>query len=516
MNDTDKSYSSANHLLIFLLFIVLLRFFTMGLYPLTDSSEARYAEVARKMVELNDWITLWYEYGVPFWAKPPLSTWLTAASMKMFGINEFSARLPHFIIAIIIARMVWNVAIIHSRRQSVLAIAILSGTFLYIVASAAVLTDMSMSLTTTMVMTGFWSAIQKNEKGLSRDQLKLFAGLGLGMLAKGPVAVVLSTMPIFLWMVLSGNIILTIKKIQWFKGAIIFLAVTLPWYVAAEIRTPGFIHYFFYGEHWQRFTVTGWAGDRYGSAHAEAHGYIWIVGLAAFLPWTLILPLTLIGRKTEKVSDHKSIPSQKLKSETISSCTEMSQPTLTTVVGRFQFPSVISEKMPLIYLFSWLLTPFVFFTFAGNILWTYVLPSIPALALISSRWLDRDVRKKGIELLMILVLAAMALMISGFLYKQEFNHSWKTAKFVVKEYEKININGLPLVFLGDRPYSGYFYSAGKVLHVDDFKDLDEKLVRGKFYLALTHEQSLVMPTSISSNLITQLHVDAYDLYLSKE
>ena len=51
---------------------MLARFATMGIYPLSDTTEARYAEVARKMLELGDWITQWYEYGVPFWAKPPL------------------------------------------------------------------------------------------------------------------------------------------------------------------------------------------------------------------------------------------------------------------------------------------------------------------------------------------------------------------------------------------------------------------------------------------------------------
>ena len=51
---------------------VALRLATLGLYPLSDTTEARDAEIARKMVELGDWVTPWYDYGVPFWAKPPL------------------------------------------------------------------------------------------------------------------------------------------------------------------------------------------------------------------------------------------------------------------------------------------------------------------------------------------------------------------------------------------------------------------------------------------------------------
>ena len=70
--------------------VAIARLLTLGLYPLTDTTEARYAEVARKMVELNDWITPWYDYGVPFWAKPPLSTWLTAISIRLFGETAIS------------------------------------------------------------------------------------------------------------------------------------------------------------------------------------------------------------------------------------------------------------------------------------------------------------------------------------------------------------------------------------------------------------------------------------------
>lgn len=74
--------------------ILLLRLVGLGIYPLMDTSEARYAEMARKMVELNDWITPMFDYGVPFWGKPPLSFWTQAASMTVFGVNEFAARFP--------------------------------------------------------------------------------------------------------------------------------------------------------------------------------------------------------------------------------------------------------------------------------------------------------------------------------------------------------------------------------------------------------------------------------------
>ena len=59
-----------------------------------DSTEARYAEVARLMLATGNWITPQAELGVAFWGKPPLSTWLSAAAMALFGVNEFAVRLP--------------------------------------------------------------------------------------------------------------------------------------------------------------------------------------------------------------------------------------------------------------------------------------------------------------------------------------------------------------------------------------------------------------------------------------
>ena len=54
------------------------------------------------MAELNDWVTPWFDYGVPYWGKPPLAFWVTALGFKLFGVNEFTARLPHLAISLLI------------------------------------------------------------------------------------------------------------------------------------------------------------------------------------------------------------------------------------------------------------------------------------------------------------------------------------------------------------------------------------------------------------------------------
>src|SRR6185369_1388999 len=76
-------------LAVFVVVVVAVRLATLDAYPLMDSTESRYAEIARKMQETGNWITPQFDYGVPFWGKPPLSTWLAAAAMSLFGVNEF-------------------------------------------------------------------------------------------------------------------------------------------------------------------------------------------------------------------------------------------------------------------------------------------------------------------------------------------------------------------------------------------------------------------------------------------
>ena len=65
------------------------------------------------------------------------------------------------------------------------------------------------------------------------------------------------------------------------------LALALPWYVMAEIRTPGFLQYFIVGEHFLRFVDPGWQGDLYGTAHKRPYGGIWLDWLLATMPWGL-------------------------------------------------------------------------------------------------------------------------------------------------------------------------------------------------------------------------------------
>jgi 4-amino-4-deoxy-L-arabinose transferase-like glycosyltransferase len=435
------------------------------------------------MAELGNWVTPLYDYGVPFWAKPPLTTWLSAFSMQLFGVNEFAARLPYFLLALLIAWLLWDWVRRASSRQAQLATAMMVGTLLYFVASAAVMTDLGLVLGTTLAMRGFWAAFDQAESGRPKEVWLLFIGLGIGLLAKGPIAVVLSGLPIGLWMLLTGNLKTSWQRLPWLKGSLLTFVIAAPWYVMAEIRTPGFWEYFFIGEHWNRFTVTGWAGDKYGTAHATQRGAIWLFALAAVMPWSALLPLLWLGRKSTAAPQNAE--------------------------------SATYSRHFTIYLLAWSVAPCLFFTLSGNILWTYVLPALPAMALLAARWLSRDARSRWVDGVVAAGVLTMSLLVAAFFVREEFADSWKSAKTVVQVYQA-SASGQPLLFIGDLPYSASFYSKGKARALPGNPELAQRLQAGAVFVALNPDQVKQLPPNLLGKLKLEATSGAYTLYSTAE
>ena len=163
-----------------------------------DSTESRYAEIARKMLETGDWLMPQFDYGVPFWGKPPLSTWLSAASMAVFGVNEFAARLPSLALLVGLrrARLRARRAARRTATRRCGPLALFAATGLVFVAAGAMMTDPALMLGTTLSMAGFWIAVNGPERHRRIAGCAFFAGLCVGLLAKGPVAAVLVLVPI--------------------------------------------------------------------------------------------------------------------------------------------------------------------------------------------------------------------------------------------------------------------------------------------------------------------------------
>lgn len=340
---------SINILLFLTALIMVVRLIPMATLPLTDTTEARYGAIAQMMVERNDWVTPWFSPDKPFWGKPPLSFWAQALSMKYFGETAFAARLPSWLATlatlILLSRFAFH---FYGRFAAALTALIYSSATLVFVASGAVMTDPFLTLGVTLALTGAALARKENSPWW---RYAPFIGAAIGLLAKGPLALVLITTPYAAWWALDKNTRQQATALPWITGSLLTTLLSLPWYIAAELKTPGFLNYFIWGEHVLRFIEPGWSGDLYGNAHSKPKGTIWVEYLVATLPWS-ILALFYIGKALRQYSTSIS--------------------------------NLLEDKRAL-YLWAWALTTPLFFTAAGNILWTYVLPAVGPLAILLGR-----------------------------------------------------------------------------------------------------------------------------------
>ena len=411
----------------------LLRLWAAFTVPFTDTTEARYAEIARKMVETGNWLTPQFDYGVPFWGKPPLHTWLSAAGMQLFGVNEAAARLPILLTALAVLVLVWLwTRDLVGRNAALVATVALATTAMFFGASAFVMTDMPMVLGTTLVMIGFWNAVHSGSRGWA---YAMVVGLAIGLLAKGPVATILCGIPVFLWLVVTWNWGL-LKRLPWLGGTALLLVLVLPWYIAAEIATPGFLHYFLIGEHVQRFLTPGWQGDLYGTGHEQAKGMIWVFWLIAALPWGIV-PLLLLSR------------------------------------ARSTFTAFRQDRAGWrLYLLLWALSPLLLFTPASNILAAYVLPGLPAAVILMvvlvtqvfgaepARWLRTGFVSAALVMLVLFTaLAGLAVFAPAQVHL-------KSDKGLVAAAETA-LQGAPLYTVGKRSFSAEFYSRGQAKTIDE-------------------------------------------------
>jgi 4-amino-4-deoxy-L-arabinose transferase-like glycosyltransferase len=427
-------------LLSVLLFTILVRLLTLGAYPLLDNTEARYAEIARKMAETGNWVTLQIDYGIPFWGKPPLSSWLAAGSINIFGVNEFAARLPSFMLALLIGWLIYYLALKQRGwNYALMSVLVLITTALFFIMAGEVMTDQALALGVTLSMVAFWRALDETGQSGRVWGYLFFTGLGVGILAKGLVAIVLTVLPIGIWMFWHKKERMPINRIPWITGTILMLAIALPWYLLAEMRTPGFLKYFIVGEHWGRFTQSGWQGDLYGSAHVHPYGMIWLYWIAAAFPWSFIFIACLVKR---------ALPHE---------------------------PAYIVKDKWFTYLLLWTLIPLIFFTFTANILLTYVLPSLPAFALLMVEalpWVARqetnaDTVRNNVKL----ASTCLATPLIGLLFVIFVVPNvapYKSQKELIALYKTLRSDpSSRLIYLSNRPYSAEFYSLGKAEQIAD-------------------------------------------------
>lgn len=422
--------SVATILLGWIVIILLIRLVLTITLAYADTTEARYGAIAQLMADTGDWITPWFEPGVPFWGKPPLSFWAQALSFEIFGVSEFAGRLPSWLGTIGIVALTYKAArSVLDHLGAVLAAAIFATMAMTYISAGTVMTDSFLALGVALTVTSLIACLDQ-QQGFWR--WGFFIGVALGVLAKGPIAIILTGFPIFIWAVFTGSLRRLFSILPWARGTLLAIVIAVPWFLIAEIKTPGFIDYFLVGEHFKRFVVSGWEGDLYGSAHNQPRGMMWIYLLQSTFPWILLFIFTFAHRLSR---------------------------------GRALFEQGEFSKNGLwLLLLMSAMAPVIFFTFSGNILATYTLPGLPFLAILGAGLYRACMSERKWMIILALMLLITPLIASALGAWASFNpDKFKTEGPVIQRLEtQHNIPASELVYLGDLEFSARFYSDEQV------------------------------------------------------
>ena len=268
-----------------LLAVALMYLLALGAAPFLDPSEGFHAAIAESLRRSGDLVTLRVN-GVRYFDKPPLLYWLMAGSFSLAGVSEAAARVWPALAAVGLAAVTGRLGmILGGPRVGLLAGLFVAANLGIFVFGRHLKPDLVMILCITLAYAGFVVAY----RGGGRWGLALFyAGLGVATLAKdvlgavGPLVVVAA----FLWLTRERPYV---AWAPWW-GLGILLAIVLPWYLAVELRNPGFLWYTIVDNHLLNFTRQRVFPDEdvpLGSLQFLA------VTVVAFMPWALAVPWTL-------------------------------------------------------------------------------------------------------------------------------------------------------------------------------------------------------------------------------
>jgi 4-amino-4-deoxy-L-arabinose transferase-like glycosyltransferase len=342
----------------YLLMCWLAFFQNLGTLSLMDKTEALFVEVARQMHERADWITpIWngdYFFDYPVWGY-----WMVALSFRLFGVSEWAARLPAALAASAVVLAGFGLLWFCGAQESVsqengngqrwqrawFGGALLALNPGWVGWGRSSVTDMFLSSAIALSLFGFFLSYSQSARLWSRRvghlAMPLFAGVAV--LAKGPVGLVLPGLVVVVFLLAQGQLLAVLRRLPLLPMTLIFLLVVTPWYaLAAQAHGMAFLGGFFGFSNLQRFTSVLYR-------HAGPwHFYVpWV--LLLLLPWSFHLPVALVRLRYWRLHHWRRQP-----------------------------PSAQLAPFCLV----WFLVVLLFFSSAATKLAGYILPLVPAGALL--------------------------------------------------------------------------------------------------------------------------------------
>jgi 4-amino-4-deoxy-L-arabinose transferase-like glycosyltransferase len=329
-------------------FCAFLFFYGMGQFGLIGADEPRYAQVAREMLERHDWITPTLA-GHAWLEKPPFYYWQAMLAYSVFGVTDIAARVPAAIDATLLVIAVYFFFRKFRRGVEVDAALITASCAGVVGYARAASMDMALAATFGIGMLAWWAWRESGR----RIYLALFyLCMALGMLAKGPVAPFLAAAVIICFALAVREIRLVVTML-WLPGILLFCAIALPWYVAVQMRNPQFFREFILQHNLARFS-----SDLYH--HRQPFWYYIPVTAVALMPWTVFVIAAFVESVRDWWKNSKSAS-----------------------------PEPDFELQFGVFTCCWLVVPVVFFSLSQSKLPGYILPVIPAGAVLLADYLRR-------------------------------------------------------------------------------------------------------------------------------
>jgi 4-amino-4-deoxy-L-arabinose transferase-like glycosyltransferase len=366
MQQTETRHFTPRRLLLILMALWLLLYgsFTLARPPLLDDADSVHAEVAREMVARHDWVTL-YANGIRYLEKAPLLYWSMAASFQCFGAHTWSARLPLALYTLLLLLLVYALGerCYSDAMAGFYAALVLATSFGLFIFTRILIPDAMVCLWLTLAMRCFWRSLA----GPTRANAAGFAAAcALGVLTKGLIGIVFPLLIVAVYLAMTRNLA-HLRRWHPLLGALIFFAIAAPWHVAAGMANPteghpgtlptagnvhGWYWFYFVNEHLLRYLNRRIPRD-YDTVPLAL---FWGLLLVWMLPWSAFLGQALCR-----------VP-----------------------LRRWWRRAPLNGAEPARLLcFVWAAVPMLFFSFSTRQEY-YVLPAMPALALLVGGWLAED------------------------------------------------------------------------------------------------------------------------------
>jgi 4-amino-4-deoxy-L-arabinose transferase-like glycosyltransferase len=334
--------------------------------PLMDDADTVHAEAAREMVEHSDWVTLKINDGFRYLEKAPLMYWCIAASFKVFGGHDWSARLPIALGVLALLLVVYRIG----RRfysdegglYAALALATGFGPFIF---TRILIPDMLVGLWLALGFDFFLTTLEQAEAGQKPSRWLCWgiaATMALNVLTKGLIGLVFPIGAIFLFLLLAGNL-RHLLKLRVVSSFFVFLLIAAPWHLLAGFRNPaqgqtkGFFWFYFVNEHFLRYL-----NKRYPADYDTVPIWLfWGLNLLWLMPWTafIVQALATVPRRIELWR------------------------------GALIKNGLSTQERATLLFAVWTLVIMVFFSFSSRQEY-YVLPGLPGVALLLGGWLARE------------------------------------------------------------------------------------------------------------------------------